>query len=441
MSVVVVGLNHRSARLELLESTAVPADAVGKALFDLHQRQHIDEVVVLSTCMRTEIYVETSRYHGAVGDVRSFLCDWSGHPPETFDGSLYEYFDERAVEHLLRVASGLESVVLGEGEILRQVRSAWDAAVEAQTLGPVLAAAGRRALGTGKRVRSETGIARGTTSLSHTAVMLAGEILGRSPLPDDLATDAIPCAGAQALRGRRVLVLGAGEMGRTVASLLATGPGLDVRVANRHPERAAELATGIGATTLPWAEVPAALAEVDLVVSATSAPGHVVDEPSVRAASTKRGGRALVLVDLALPRDVDPAVAGLPGVTLLGLGELEAAAATAMEGRRAQVPAAEAIVAEELVRWASAAAERDVVPVVVRLRERAEAVRRAELARLAPRLANLEPAERRAVEALTKGIVAKLLHQPTVGLKAAAAEERGARLAAALVELWDLDRD
>jgi glutamyl-tRNA reductase len=442
VSVVVVGLNHTSVRLEVLEATAISAEALPKALHDLRQREHLAEVAVLSTCMRTEVYATTSRFHGALGDIRQFLADWTGRPPEAISDGLYDYYDERAVEHLLRVASGLDSAVLGEGEILRQVRSAWDRSRVEGGAGPVLGAAFRRAVETGKRVRSETAIARGTTSLSHTAVMLAGERLasagpaGRGTGGDPAAE---PCPGAGALDGRRALVVGAGEMGAGVASLLASGPGVaGVLVANRSEGRAEALAGSIGARAVPWAGLADAVDEVDVVVCATAAPEPVVDAAVLAASQDRRPGRTLVVVDLGVPRNVDAAAAAVPGVALFDIGDLKAHAEAAMASRRAEVPRAEAIIAEELVRWASRTAEREVVPLIAALRERAEAVRLGELARLDGRLAGLGPAERRAVEALTRGIVAKLLHEPTVNLKAAAASEGGERLATALAELWDL---
>jgi len=458
--VVVAGLSHRSAPLDLLESLAVGPEALPKALHALASGDHLDEVVLVSTCMRTEVYAVTGRFHAALGEIRGFLSTWSGHPPEVYADHVYEYSDEAAVAHLFRVAAGLDSAVLGEGEILRQVRGAWEAARREGTVGPVSEAVFRRAVEAGKRVRSETAIARGTTSLSHTAVMLAGEHLAAvardrvaAPLPGSDASgpgspgasglrpsaDAAPCPGADTLRDRRALVLGAGEMGAAVAGLLAAGPGIaGVVIANRTEERAREVAAAIGATAAPWDRVAGVLAGADLVVSATAAPGPVLDAGVVSAALARRPDRPMVLVDLARPRDVDPAVGDLPGVTLLGMEDLQARADAAVASRRGEVPAAEVIVAEEVRRWGGAVAERDLVPIVTALRRRAEEIRRAELDRLAPRLAGLDPAQQRAVESLTRGLVAKLLHEPTVNLKAAAGDERAARLAAALAELWGL---
>ncbi len=431
MSVVVVGLNHRSAPLDVLERTAVPGDALPKALADLAGRPHLDEVMVVSTCMRTEVYATTERFHGALGDIRDFLAMWSGTPPETFSTSLYDYHDRAAAGHLLRVAAGLDSAVLGEGEILRQVRSAGDVAREERAAGPVLGELVRRAVEAGKRVRSETAISRGTTSLPHTAAMLAGSHLAGGPAPG------APCPGAGCFSGRRVVVVGAGEMGSALTGLVASAEGVAaVLVVNRTSARAEALARATGATAVPWDGLSEALGSADAVFCATDAAGTLLGPDHFAG----RDGRRCVVVDLGVPRNVDAAVADVPGVELFDLADLQAHADAAVAGRRAEVPAAQEILAEELERWVGTSSERSVAaPVVAALHRKAEGIRAAELQRAASRLAELEPEERRAVEALTRGIVAKLLHDPTVRLKAVSGEARGGRLAGSLAELFDLD--
>ena len=474
MSVIVVGLNHRSVSLPVLESFTIGLPDLPKALHDLAGKEHLNEAVLVSTCMRTEVYAEVSRFHGAVGDIRTFLADWSGQPPDVFADHLYEFYDDVAVRHLLRVAGGLDSVVLGEGEILRQVRSAWEVARAEGTSRSGLGLVFRQALETGKRLRTDTAIARGTTSLSHTAVSLAGSVgapltsvppaasecpvLGHGaspaaahagrfraaspavPVPSASGeTSGPPCPWAELLAGRTILVVGTGEMGRAVATLVAGAPGAGpVLVANRTASHAKELAGSIGARAVAWSDLPAALAEADIVLSSTGAPGAVIGVADVVRALSGRPGRPLVAVDIAVPRDIDPAVGDLAGVTLFDMADLQAHAEAAMEGRRREVPKAEAIVDDEIERYRLVAAHREVAPVVAALHQRAEAVRLAETARLETRLASLDERQRRAVESLTRGVVAKLLHEPTVNLKRAAAEERADGLAAALEELFDL---
>lgn len=441
MSLVVVGINHRSAPLGLLGTTAVGAEALPKALADLAGRGSLEEVVLLSTCMRTEVYASTSTYHAAVADIRDFVATWSGASPDELAGKCYDFHDAAAVAHLLQVAAGLDSAVLGEGEILRQVRGAWEAAGRERVGGPVLDGAFRRAVEAGKRVRAETAIARGTTSLSHTAVMLAGERLAADAA---LVAGGEPCPGAASLAGARAVVLGAGEMGAAVAALLVAGRA-ELSVASRGGERAAALASRLGARAVPWSSVAEELVQADLVVSATASPVPVLDAATVASAvadPARDPVRPLIVVDLAVPRDVDAEVADVEGVTVYDLDDLKASAESAMASRREEVPVAEAILAEELARWAGATAAREVTPVVAALHSRGEGVRLSELARLERRLVGLDDDQRRAVEALTRGIVAKLLHDPSVRLKATAAANpsRAQRLGAALDELFDLGR-
>jgi glutamyl-tRNA reductase len=474
VSVVVVGLNHRSAPLDVLEAVAVGEPALPKALHDLSGRPNLSEVVVVSTCMRTEVYATVGRFHGALGDIRMFLAEWSGLAPEALSDFLYDYYAEGAVRHVLRVASGLDSAVLGEGEILRQVRTAFEAARSEGTVGTTLGLLGRHALETGKRVRTETAIARGTTSLSHTALSLAGSVgasldavppeasrcpvigHGHAPAAASAAsaapahqaeppwtgseTSGAPCSWSSLLSERSVLVIGAGEMGTAVATLAAGAPGIGaIRVANRTAARAAELGEGIGAAVVGWDEVPVALAQSDIAIVSTAAQELVLDADTVESALEARTStRPLVIIDLSMPRNVAPDVASIPGVVLFDVTHLKAHAEAAMDGRRREVPAAEVIVTEEVERLATASNQRSAAPLVAALRKRGEVIRQAELTKAQARLGDLDDRQRRAVEALTKGIVAKLLHEPTVNLKVAAGEGDGDLLADALHRLFDL---
>jgi glutamyl-tRNA reductase len=417
--VIVVGLNHRTVPLGVLERMAVPAERLPKALDDLVSREHIAEAVVLSTCHRTEVYAAAERFHGAVSDIRNFLSELAGIPPEDFADHLYAYYDDAAVAHLFGVASGLDSVVLGESEILGQVRRAWEAARDLGAAGTALSGLFRHAAEVGKRARTETGIGRHVTSLSQAAVAMATHRLG-------------------SLAGRRILVLGAGDMGESMAVALAGSGVSEVLVANRTRSRATALARRIGGRGIALGEVPAALASVDLLLSSTGAQEVLLGRDDFERAVAARGGRPLLIVDVAMPRDVDPAVGSLPGVTLLDLDDLKAFVAAGMAERRKEVAKVRAIITEEVGRYLARSVAREMAPVITELRERAEAIRTAELARFAGRLEGLDERQREAVEALTRGIVAKLLHQPTVALKEAAGDPAGLRLAEALRALFDL---
>lgn len=420
MSVALVGLNHRTVPLASLEPFIVAPVDLPKALSDLMDRPHLDEVVVLSTCMRTEVYAVVNRFHGAMADIREFLAAWSGQPPEEFSGHLYPYFDEAAVAHLFRVACGLDSASVGEPEVLGQVRSAWEVARHERACGPLLGTTFNHAVQAGKRARTETGISRGSTSVSYAAAELAGIALG-------------------GLEGKRALVVGLGEVGETAARALAE-PGTldDVVLVNRTAARARRLADELGGRSVAWADLPGAVACSDVVVCSTAGEGLLLDEAAVRQAVAQRPHRPMVLVDLAVPRDVDPAVAGLTGVTLFNMDDVARYVSSNVGDRQSEIPAVERIVAEELQRYNLSIAARSVAPLVARLHERAEEVRRAELARFAARNGDTQ-AGTEAVDALTRRIVSKLLHEPTVNLKAAAGTARGDVLAEALRDLFDLE--
>jgi glutamyl-tRNA reductase len=421
MSVVVLGLNHKTVPLDLLERMSVPERELGKALRDLCSRPNVSEAVVLSTCMRTEVYVQPERFHGAVADVEDFLADLSGLGQESFAERLYCHYDDAAARHLFEVAAGIDSAVLGEGEILAQVRRAWERASEEEAAGPVLSALFRHAVEVGKRARSQTGIARGITSVSHAAVAMAEERLGGS------------------LEGRCVLVIGAGGVGEGLASALASSAGVSrLMVASRTLPRAIELAARIGGQPLALGQLAEGLEAADVVLSSAAVSSPILDVSDLERAMSARGGRPLLVVDLAVPRNVDPAAEGLEGVSLLDMDDVKAFAEAGMEGRRQEVAAVREIIAEELDRHLEALAAREAAPLIASLRGRADQVRRGELERFRAKLDRLGPAEQESVEALTKAIVNKLLHEPTVALKQAAGSPKGERLAEALRTLFEL---
>ena len=425
MSVIVVGLNHRTAPLDVLERVALPTARLPKALTDLRGRPSLDEVVVLSTCMRTEIYATAEKFHPAVQDVRNFLCESGFLAPEEISDHLSVLYDDAAIGHLFSVAAGLESAVLGEGEIQGQVRRAWEAARAEGTAGLVLSSLFRHALEVGKRVRSETAISRGTTSVSSAAVQLATHHLGGS------------------LSGCRVMVLGAGEMGEGMAVALAASAGVgEVLVTSRTPSRALGLADRIGGRAVPVSSLVPALASVDVLLTSTTATTAVIsadDIAPILSARTAAGLGPLLVVDVAIPRDLDPSVAALPGVTVLDLDDLRAFAQAGLDVRRREVARVRCIIDDEVAEYLNDANAREVAPTVAALHALADEVRAGEMERFRSRLGGLDDRQRTAVEALTRGIVAKLLHGPTVQLKEAASSPRGERLAEALRTLFDLD--
>jgi glutamyl-tRNA reductase len=418
MSIVVIGVNHRSGPLEILERLAIPADEQGKAIGGLVARHNIREAVVLCTCNRTEIYAVAERFHGAYADIRDFFCDLAGLDADELHPHLYSQHDDAAVTHLFEVAAGLDSAVLGESEILGQVRAAWELAQEEGGAKATLNLLFRHAIETGKRARTETSIGRGTASVSHAAVEMATERLG-------------------SLIGRRVLVVGAGTMGEGIATALIHAGANNVGVANRTAERAQQLAERIGGSVVPFADLPRALAETDVLLTCTGSGSTVIDFDLLES-SRGRSSSPLLIVDIAIPRDVAPEVTLLDNVTLLNLDDLRDWAGRALVLRAGEAHRVSTIVSEEVERFGVEATARQAAPLVAQLHQRGEAIRLAEIERFTARLASLDSAQRAALEAVTKGIVAKLLHTPSVKLKDEAGTPQGERNASTIRDLFDL---
>ncbi len=419
MSLLVVGLNHRTVPVELLERLAVAPEQLPKALHALCRHEHLAEVVLLSTCNRTEVYAHATLFHPALQDVHDFLADMSGVDPAEFSDLLYTYHDDAAVAHLFSVAAGLDSMIIGEGEILGQVREAWQAAEVESTTGPMLSRAFRHTIEVGKRVRTETAISRQPVSVSSATVAVATERLGT-------------------LDNRRVLVLGAGDMGEGMAVTLAGAGVVDIVVANRTVERAASLASRIGGRSISLAEVPDVLATCDVLLVSTSSSDVLLTREEVETVMRDRGGRALLVIDIGVPRNVDPGVGEIFGVTLLDIDALRAFGEQSLAQRRQAIDASRSIIARELDRFRAERSAREVAPIVTALRARAEDLRLGELERFRARLDSLDAETRATVDALTQGIINKLLHEPTVRVKDAAGTGKGELFADALAELFGL---
>ena len=419
MSLLVVGLNHRTVPVALLERLAVAPEALPKALHALLRREHLAEAVLLSTCNRTEVYAHATLFHPAMQDVRDFLADMSGVDPDEFSDLLYAYHDDAAVSHLFSVAAGLDSMIIGEGEILGQVREAWQTAEREAASGPLLGRTFRHAIEVGKRARTETGIGRHAVSVSSAAVSLATHRLG-------------------SLDDRRVLVLGAGDMGEGMVLALAGAGVREIVVANRTISRAEELAGRVGGRVVPFDTITDELVNCDVVLVSTGAADVLVERSVVERVMTVRGGRALLVVDIGVPRNIDPGAGEVFGVTLLDIDDLRAYGDQSLERRRQEIGKVRDLLATELDRHRLERSAREVAPVVTELRARAEEIRLGELARSRARFAELPQPQRDAVDALTQALVNKLLHEPTVRLKDAAGSARGALYADALVELFGL---
>jgi glutamyl-tRNA reductase len=423
MPLAVVGASHRTAPIELRERFAFGRTEMPDALLELAADG--SEAVVLSTCNRTEVYLSLPDGSEGVEQARALLARRIGAGPGEAARFFYEHRDRRAAEHLFRVSSGLDSMILGEPQIQGQVKEAYAAAREvAGDHGPVVGQALHRlfqtAFSIGGRVRSETGMGIGAASVSSAAVELSKKIFG-------------------SLKGRRALVLGAGEMSEVTLECLRAEGVRTAIVANRTWERARELAERLGGEAIHWEELGAALPQVDIVICSTSAPHPVLTAERVRAALPQGPLRPLCIIDIAIPRDVEPAVGDLPNVFLYNIDDLQQIVHDNLGRRRAQLPAAEQIVlrgVDDYWSWYSGLA---VVPTIRALRDRGEALRQAEVERALRSLAHLSPEDQLAIDALTRALVNKMLHSPTARLRQAAGNGRGTGVLDTVRYLFELD--
>lgn len=424
MSILVVGVSHRSAAVDLLERLALDGGRASKLRAAALDTAHVSEAVVLATCNRVEIYARVERFHGSVEDLTALLVESAGLPDASgIVPALYVHYDAGAVAHLFSVATGLESMVVGEGQILGQVRDALRVAQDEETVGPALNSLFQHALRVGKRAHTETRIDRAGRSVVSVALEQASAVIG------DLSR-------------ARVCIVGAGSVAALTASLLRRAGAVDIVVSSRTLEHARRVAVSCAGRAVELSALPAELAEADLLISCTGSAGIVVDAAVIAAARQPRTDPPpLAVVDLALPHDVDPAAADLPGVTVIGLPDVAArvAAGDGIVAAESDVRAVEAIVAAEVEAFATARAEDRVAPTVVALRTMATGVVAAELDRLWSRLPELTERQRREIAWSLHRQADKLLHEPTVRIKQFAGRVPESSYAAALAELFALD--
>lgn len=425
MSLVVVGLSHRSAPVAVLERVAVPAEEAGKVLSQLLEREHVAEALLLSTCNRVEIYAMVTTFHGGLADITDVLARQSALALDELSDHLYVHYAAAGVEHLFSVAAGLDSMVVGEPQILGQLRTAYAGAEAAGTVGRTLHEVVQQALRVGKRVHTETGIgAAGASVVSEALSAAAAEFAA---------------AAGEGLTGRRVLVLGAGSMGALAAAQLRRAGVAEIVLANRTQTSAQRLAAlceaeGTPARAVSLDAVTGLLTGVDLVICCTAASGAVLSLDQL----THAGRRLLVVCDLGLPRNVEPGVGELPGVILLDLSTVAHRLEQRGSGSNA-VSAAHRLIAQEVRDYLAAQRAAEVTPTVAALRKRAAEVVDAELLRLEGRLPGLNAAVRDELARTVRRVVDKLLHAPTVRVKQLAEAGGGGAYADALRELFELD--
>jgi glutamyl-tRNA reductase len=393
-----LGASHKTAGLELREKLALPAGRAARVLGELTEHDGIHEAVALFTCNRTELYLVTDDALEAENATLAILSRQAELRPTELIGSLYSLRDREAVEHLFSVTSGLDSMIVGEAEIQGQVKRAYEMALVEGVSGPVSNRLFRDALAAGKRVRSETGVARSNVSISTVAVQLASDFLGE-------------------LTDRRVLVIGAGENAELTARALRDRGVHTLFVANRRYDRALGLAQKFGGRAVTFEDMPRELESADIVVTSTGAPHQIVGREELEFVAASRMGRPLVLIDLAVPRDIEPTVRDCPGIALYDMDDLQRAVARNLDARVAEAEEALAIVRQEVERFEQWIASLDVVPTISALRRRADDVVRQVLDENEPRWESLSEADRERVETMARAVVSRLLHEPTVRLK------------------------
>ncbi|MDQ4112873.1 MAG: glutamyl-tRNA reductase [Actinomycetota bacterium] len=414
MSVLVVGISHNSAPVSLLEAASVDADGLQKLLTDVAGCEHVSEAAVISTCNRLEIYTEVERFHGSVEELSRRIIEGAGQTLETMLPHLYVHYDDGAVSHLFKVAAGLDSMAVGEGQILGQARAALQLGQEMGTVGPALNSLFQQALRVGKRSRAETDIDQAAPSLVTAALDRAARVVGD-------------------VRGKRVVVVGAGAMAGLATATVSRSGAADVVVVNRTTANAERLAKEYSARSASLDTLAEEISAADIVITCAGASGLLVPADMVG----DRSSRPIALIDLALPHDIDPAAGSLPGVTLIDLAALADELHASPAGK--EVFAVRDIVTQEVAAFLSARRQSAVTPTVVALRSMATGVVDAEMERLDNKLPGLDELTRAEVLRTVRRVADKLLHEPTVRVKELANETGAVSYAAALAELFALD--
>ncbi|WP_309650288.1 glutamyl-tRNA reductase [Nocardioides sp.] len=416
MSVLVVGISHNSAPVSLLERVALDADGVSKLIHDASASEHVTEATVISTCNRVEIYTEVDRFHGSVEELSRLLVEHAGESTESMLPHLYVHYDDGAVSHLFQVAAGLDSMAVGEAQILGQTREALRLGQEMGTVGSALNLLFQQALRVGKRSRAETDIDRVAPSLVSAALERSEAAIG-------------PVAG------KRVLVVGAGAMAGLATATVSRLEPAEVTVVNRTVGRVERLVTEYGVRAGAMGDLAVEIARADILISCTGATGVLVTRDMLL--TTRPDARPLSVIDLALPHDVEPAVGDLPGVTLIGLADLAEVLQDSDAGR--EVSDVRSIVTQEVTAFLAARRQAQVTPTVVALRSMATSVVDAEMSRLVGRLPDLDESARLEILHTVRRVADKLLHEPTVRVKELSNEQGAVSYAAALAELFALD--
>lgn len=420
MHLILVGLSHKTAPIEIREKLTFPENRQEEALSRLTSADEVAEAAILSTCNRTELYTVCNSLPGGRDAILDFLCDYHSLEPHDVAPYLYSQDDAGVVLHLFRVVASLDSMVLGEAQILGQCKDAYECALEYGSTGRVLNKLFRQSFEVGKRVRSETEIGESAVSISYAAIELAKKVF-------------------DTMDGKTVLILGAGKMSELTAKHLVANGVRKVIVANRTYERAQELASRFDGEPIAWDDMPARMHDADIVITSTGAPHYVVTRDIVSGAMKGRSGRPLFLIDIAVPRDIEPAVNGVNGAFLYDIDDLNGVVESNLDERMREARKAETIIEDEMAEFGAWLEGMEVVPTIAAIRARAEKVRQQEYERALKRLGGLSEKELATVEKLTESIVNKMLHDPTTQLRETAGRKDGYEMIEAVRKLYALD--
>ena len=422
MNIILIGMNHRTAPLEIRERLALSCGDGVDPLREIMKDPRIREAMYLSTCNRVEVLANTDDLSGAVAGMKAFILSHGNLAPAELEKCLYVYCGSDAVRHLFRVASSLDAMVMGEPQILGQVKDAYRQCVEGSASGVILNKLLHAAFRAAKRVRTETAIAQNAVSVSFAAVELAKKILGN-------------------LRGKTILLVGAGEMSELAARHLMNHGAERMVVANRTYARAVKLAEDFHGTAVEFEKLEEALREADIVISSTGAAGFVIGREMIQAALRRRKNRLLFIIDIAVPRDVDPAAGEVDNVYLYNIDDLQGVVDENVRGRLREAEKADAIIREEVERFNQWFNTLEVVPTIVSLREKVEGIMKGELEKTLAGMRNMSEEERKSIEVLASSIVNKILHDPITGLKEESRGSGAVPYVAALRKLFKLDPD
>jgi glutamyl-tRNA reductase len=423
LDIIVVGLNHRTTPIEIREKFSISEAQLREALIRLKSYHGIDEGLILSTCNRVEVCAVVQQLQTGFQRIKEFFEDYhTGLSPEEWNASLYLYSGDEAVRHVFRVASSLDSMVIGEPQILGQLKEAFNTAMHQNATGVILNKVFRKAISVAKRVRTETKIAENAVSISFAAVELAKKVFGR-------------------LEGKEALLVGAGEMAELAVRHLLDNGVRKVMITTRNFDNAIELAKRFDGIPLRLEEFPRYLAEADILICSTGASHYVISEDHIGKAIQRRMNRPIFLIDISVPRNIDPHVNRIDNVYLYDIDDLQLIVDANLEGRQKEALKAEGIVSEELQGFNKWLKSLEVVPTITALREKAEEIRRLEMNKFISKLSRLSPEQREVVDGLIASIINKLLHSPLVALKDEAHSKNGALYVEAVRRLFNLDKD